>query len=57
MSSTEKESAVVAAPSADINQAENTGTTPLTIAKHFNHTEIIRLLERAQAQQSSKKKK
>ena len=42
---------------ADINQASTNGITPLMIAKLCNHTEIVRLLERAQAQQSSRKKK
>ena len=38
---------------ADINQVTNDVCTPLMVAKHFKHTEIIRLLERARAQQSS----
>ena len=46
---------------ADIKQATNQGYTPLMAAKLFKQTEkqteIIRLLERAQAQQSSRKKK
>ncbi len=43
---------------ADIDKANSDGYTPLdVVAKHCHHTEIIRLLERAQTRQPSAKKK